>query len=106
MKNKYYCIFVALVCWIHTNFSALQAQDLNTLTVNSPTGISGDYRIARALFGSQSNNTNTAGAFFGSPTQGCTTLTGDGSGKVVFLDRGTCAFDVKSLNAKIQELLP
>ena len=100
MKNKYYCIFVALVCWIHTNFSALQAQELNTLTVNAPSGISGDYRIARALFGSQSNNTIAAGAFFGSPTQGCTTLTGDGTGKVVFLDRGTCAFDVKSLNAQ------
>jgi hypothetical protein len=50
MKNKYYCIFVALVCWIHSNFSTLQAQELNTLTVNAPSGISGDYRIARALF--------------------------------------------------------
>lgn len=50
MKNKYYHIFVALVCWIHTNFSALHAQEVNTLTVNAPFDNSGDYRIARDFF--------------------------------------------------------
>jgi hypothetical protein len=76
------------------------SQELNTLTVNAPAGLAGDYRVARALFGSQSNNAITADASFGAPVQGCTALTSNGSGKVVFLDRGTCAFDVKCLNAQ------
>ncbi|MBK8080924.1 MAG: hypothetical protein IPK25_11945 [Saprospiraceae bacterium] len=63
-------------------------QELNTLTVNSPAGLAGDYKVVRALFGSQSNNPITADALFGAPSNGCAALTTNGSGKVVFLDRG------------------
>jgi hypothetical protein len=100
MCKKLYLGLFIFFCWFDFNPFVLQAQELNTLTVNSPSGLAGDYRIARALFGGQSNDIITAEAIFGNPTQGCTALTSNGFGKVVFLDRGACAFDVKCLNAQ------
>ncbi len=87
----------ALIC------SVSFGQELNTLTVNSPAGLAGDYKIVRALFGSQSNNPITADALFGAPSNGCAALTTNGSGKIVFLNGGrttACENDFKCLNAQ------
>jgi hypothetical protein len=99
MRNvftKFFMVSLMTVMTISLSFG----QELNTMTVNSPSGLAGDYRVARALFGSQSNNPITADAIFGAPAIGCNPLTTNGSGKIVFLNRGTCAFDVKCLNAQ------
>lgn len=90
-------LMVSCFVWIA---AASFAQNLNTLTVNSPAGLAGNYALARPTWGSQSNNTITADAVYAEPVLGCEALTNNGSGKIVFVDRGTCAFDVKALNAQ------
>ncbi|MBK9734042.1 MAG: hypothetical protein IPO92_03355 [Saprospiraceae bacterium] len=42
----------------------LMGQTINTLTINSPSGIQGDYVAVRAAFGSTSNTPITANAVF------------------------------------------
>src|SRR5690606_20036499 len=64
------------------------AQNLNTLTVNSPSGLAGDYALVRPTWGSQSNNTITADAVYAVQNDACLPLTNNGSGKIVFTDRG------------------
>lgn len=76
------------------------SQKLNTLTVEAPFELAGDYALARPAWGSQTNNSLTAGAVYAQPVTGCESLTNHSSGKIVFLDRGSCAFDVKALNAQ------
>lgn len=92
--------FLMVSAWVTMAFSLSFAQNLNTLTVNAPAGLAGDYTLARPTWGSQSNNSITADAVYAEPVLGCESLTNNGSGKIVFVDRGTCAFDVKALNAK------
>jgi hypothetical protein len=102
MRNvftKFFMVSLMTVMTISLSFG----QELNTMTVNSPSGLAGDYRVARALFGSQSNNPITADAIFGAPVSGCSALTTNGSGKIVFLNGfvpNTCNLDVKCLNAQ------
>ncbi|MFZ1703272.1 MAG: PA domain-containing protein, partial [Saprospiraceae bacterium] len=79
------------------------SQNLNTLTVNEPSVISGGYPIAQVEWSIQSNINITAEAVYARPELGCETITNNVSEKIVFVDRdpaGTCAFDVKALNAQ------
>ena len=74
--------------------SAGIAQTINTLTVNSPAGIAGDYLAVRASFGSQSNTPVTGNAAFvndgtARPTEGCSAATNNINGLIAFIDRGT-----------------
>lgn len=79
---------------------------LPLLRVNSPGGIAGDYQVGLATFGP----TLTAGGVtgpvelvadnFGNPTNGCETITNDLTGKIAFIDRGTCGFAIKVKNAQ------
>lgn len=87
------------------------AQTINTLTVNSPAGIAGNYAIVRAAFGSQSDTPITANAGFindgtANPTLGCNPATNSLTGLVAFVDRGACTvaangeFGAKALKAQ------
>lgn len=83
----------------------LIGQNINTLTINSPAGIAGDYTAVRANFGSQSNTPITANGVFvddGSTngTFGCSGAVNNISGLIAFIDRGTCQFGTKALNAE------
>jgi len=85
--------------------SAGSAQTINTLTVNSPAGIAGDYLAVRASFGSQSNTPVTGNAAFvndgtARPTEGCSAATNNINGLIAFIDRGTCQFGSKALRAQ------
>ena len=85
-------------------------QLINTLTINSPDGIKGNYQLFRGSLGSLSNTPITANAAFvndGSTTgtggtifDACQLPTNDLTGKIAFLDRGSCSFDIKALNAQ------
>jgi hypothetical protein len=90
--------FVLIILGFFTN-----AQTINTLTVNSPDGIKGDYPILRAAFGSTSNSPITGNAAFGmngNNTNLCTPATNNLTGLITFIDRGGCEFGCKSENAQ------
>ncbi len=85
-------------------------QAINTLTVNSPAGIKGDYQVIRAAFGSTSNTAVTGSTGFivdsiatetgGSIYDGCSSAKNNLTGKIGFVDRGVCSFDAKVLNVQ------
>ncbi len=79
-----------------------------SLTVNSPASITGTYAVGTATFGPASfNRTNTLvlvndGA--GTTSDGCEspwTNAAAVSGKIAFIDRGNCNFNVKVANAQL-----
>jgi hypothetical protein len=83
----------------------LMGQTLNTITINSPAGIAGDYAAVRANFGNQDNSPITANAAFvddnsGTKTDGCQDPVNNITGLVAFIDRGTCEFGDKALRAQ------
>ena len=85
--------------------TTVSAQTINTLTVNSPDGIKGDYLAVRAQFGSQSNTPITGNAGFtndgtAKPNEGCNKATNNVTGLIKFIDRGTCEFGIKALRAQ------
>jgi hypothetical protein len=100
MRNVFTKHFLMFGCFV-LGLAGLQAQSLNTLTINNPSGIAGEYQILRATWGSQANTAVTADLVFAvdavaPANDGCTALTNNASGKIVLVDRGVCAFDVKA----------
>ncbi len=82
------------------------------LRVNSPASIDGDYTIGEALFGPPLSTSAVTGPLVQAldasnasgtlTTDACTALTNGAavSGKLAFVDRGTCAFTVKVKNCQ------
>jgi hypothetical protein len=77
------------------------------MVVSSPPGIAGTYDSAGALFGpGGALSDGTTGDMelvndgSGVPSQGCDPLVGFTPGRIAFIDRGTCEFGVKALNAE------
>ncbi|MBK8347817.1 MAG: hypothetical protein IPL08_09335 [Saprospiraceae bacterium] len=87
----------------------MMAQTINTLTINSPSGIAGDYLAVRAGFGNQANDPITGNAAFandgsttgtgGTVNDGCQPLVNNVTGLITFVDRGVCQFGAKALAA-------
>ena len=83
-------------------------QVTSTLLVNSPAGIAGTYDAMPAGFGPAlpvsplTANLELANDGTGSPTEACNALINGGSmvGKIALVDRGTCPFVNKVLNAQ------
>jgi hypothetical protein len=88
----------------------MMGQAINTLTINGPAGIAGNYEVVRAAFGSTSNNPVTANAAFvndgsttptgtatsGTINDGCQAPTNTLTGTIGFVDRGGgCGFTDK-----------
>ena len=88
----------------------MMAQTINTLTINSPSGIAGDYLAVRAGFGNQANDPITGNAAFandgsttgtgGTVNDGCQPLVNNVTGLITFVDRGVCQFGAKALAAQ------
>ncbi|MCP3931424.1 MAG: T9SS type A sorting domain-containing protein [Bacteroidetes bacterium] len=76
------------------------------LTVESPVNIAGIYETREAQFGQSISETAVTGELVitddGSmePTQGCNEIINDVDGKIALIDRGTCDYSVKVLNAQ------
>lgn len=76
------------------------------LTVNSPAGIAGFYTAAPAGFGATLNSVGITGNIelvddgSANGSEGCAALTGFTPGNIALIDRGTCEFGVKALNAE------
>ncbi|MEM1119807.1 MAG: M36 family metallopeptidase [Bacteroidota bacterium] len=81
------------------------------LTVNSPEGVAGDYEVGTASFGPNVNDLEQPimgqavivnDGSFSRPTLGCNPLVNadDVNGKIAIVDRGTCFFADKVLNAQ------
>ena len=84
---------------------SLFAQSVNTLRINSPASVAGDYQFVLAGFGPEI--ANPAGGFAtliddGTDpiTDGCEAGATNVTGKVAFVDRGGCEFGTKVLNAE------
>jgi hypothetical protein len=71
--------------------------------VSAPAAAAGDYEYAQASFGPTATSANFAGSVVRAvPNDGCAAITNPSeiAGKVALIDRGTCDFTVKSLNAQ------
>lgn len=79
---------------------------VGTLRVNAPAAIAGDYVAQSAGFGPPLTTTGVSGdvvaAIDAGPvtTDGCTAISNDLTGKIALIDRGTCEFSTKVLNAQ------
>lgn len=80
----------------------LSAQKIVT-RVNAPVALAGSKVFVAAAFGADiTASVLTADAACGTPSIACTALTNpaDIAGKIALIDRGTCSFDQKCLNAQ------
>ena len=69
-------------------------------TVNSPAEIAGDYEAARGCWGGSLASPPTADLEDANPADGCTPLVDFTPGNIALIDRGTCEFGTKALNAE------
>jgi len=75
------------------------AGNTHEVVVNSP--VSALYNAARADFGQQLTKTGFTGdVVVAQPADGCAAITSAVAGKIAVIDRGTCEFGVKALNAQ------
>ncbi|MDQ7994435.1 MAG: PA domain-containing protein [Luteibacter sp.] len=71
--------------------------------VTAPAAAVGDYTFSQASFGPLATASNFTGSVVqASPADGCTAITNGSAlaGKIALIDRGTCDFTVKTLNAQ------
>ncbi|MET0254440.1 MAG: PA domain-containing protein [Luteibacter sp.] len=71
--------------------------------VTAPAAAAGDYSFSQAAFGPVATASNFSGsAVQAAPADGCTAITNGSAlaGKIAIIDRGTCDFTVKTLNAQ------
>lgn len=107
-QRKLSAINTRNVAWIGRRVTAslpgVLQQGTPLLTVNSPSSIAGNYQVGTASFGAALTARGLSATIVpglnGPLTDGCTTLTNDVVGKIVLLDRGSCAFTVKAKNAQ------
>jgi extracellular elastinolytic metalloproteinase len=75
------------------------AGNTHEVVVNSP--ISAHYNAAPAQFGEQLTATGfTGNVVVAEPADGCTAITSNVAGQIAVIDRGTCEFGLKALNAQ------
>jgi hypothetical protein len=73
--------------------------DTHEVVVNAP--ISAKYNAATAAFGGQLTKTGLTGnVAIAEPADGCAAITSAVAGKIAVIDRGTCEFGLKALNAQ------
>src|ERR1700743_831498 len=104
------------VAWTGSNVTnaipGVLAKGFPLLKVTSPAAIAADYQVGLATFGPALTSpglsgalvlaTDAANAAGPSTTDGCTAITNASAvaGKIALVDRGTCGFTVKALNAQ------
>jgi len=90
-------------------FIWLPSDSGTTMTVNSPPAVAGLYEAGRATFGESFAGNPVTGDLElvngpsdppAVPTEGCGPLVGFTPGKIAMIDRGTCDFSLKVLNAE------
>lgn len=75
------------------------AGETHEVVVNSP--VSARYNAATAAFGEQLTKTGVTGdVVVAEPADGCTAITSAVAGKIAVIDRGSCEFGLKALNAQ------
>ncbi len=77
-------------------FQSLMAQP--SFHIVAPASIAGEYEVGIGSFGSKALTPVSGELALGTPNEGCTAFTnpGDLAGKIVMIDRGTCAFVTKA----------
>lgn len=111
MKFKFTILSLSLFLIAGTGLMA----QINTLTINSPASIAGDYSVSNASFGDQSGTVVTADIVAandgdttdsngdmvpGTETDGCESIVNDVTGSIALIDRGECFFGTKAENAE------
>jgi Zinc metalloprotease (elastase) len=75
------------------------AGETHEVVVNSP--VAARYNAATASFGEQLTKTGITGnVVVAEPADGCTAITSAVAGQIAVIDRGTCEFGLKALNAQ------
>lgn len=105
--------FTKNVLFMALSFMAIDmmGQKLNTLTIDAPASVAGNYTAVRAAFGSNYSTSVTGDAAFGTDgtatgTLLCAAATNTLTGKIAFVDRGGCTptvngeFSSKALKAQ------
>jgi hypothetical protein len=75
----------------------------NVFKVTAPAAAAGEYGYSQAAFGPAATSANFTGSLVqAAPADGCTAITNASAlaGKIAIIDRGTCDFTVKTLNAQ------
>ena len=76
------------------------------VVIDTPSAAAGTYQAAGAAFGPPADATGIRGQIVlvsdgtGIPTEGCSPLVGFPAGAIALVDRGTCNFTVKAVNAQ------
>jgi len=104
-NNKFIFRGLGLIALLFVGVNITTAQLVNTLVIDSPATISGDYQLVISQFGSQASGPITGSAVFiddgtDPVTNGCEAGAANVSGKIAFIDRGDCEFGTKVLQAE------
>lgn len=93
-----------LLLWLFVSSSVgLMAQDpYNNFKVTAPASVAGNYDVVQAAFGATTSDPLSGECAAGDPALACEALVnGDAvMGKIAFVNRGTCQFGLKALNAQ------
>ena len=90
--------------WVFTPAQPWQ-RGTHEVVVNSPITVS--YAASPASFGVQLTKTGITGdVVVAEPADGCTDITSPVAGKIALIDRGTCEFGLKALNARLRCVSP
>lgn len=101
--KKFGLSVVAFILCLSSNI-LLQAQTGYTVTVNTPASVAGNYASLATAFGA--NPCSISGQLIlvddgvAPNVDACSAIVNDLTGKIAVLDRGTCSFAIKVLNAQ------
>lgn len=102
LKKQIFLLFALLLM---AGSTVLNAQS-HTLRITSPASLAGDYLVQVAAFGPQRCDFDmiqgalTVGTDTSGSSLACGTIPADLTGKIVIVDRGTCNFTAKAINAQ------
>ncbi|HMO39062.1 MAG TPA: T9SS type A sorting domain-containing protein [Saprospiraceae bacterium] len=99
-KKHFFLLGFLLLSNICSN--VLVAQTTHTLTVETPESIAGEYPAQMAVFGAciQDVQSLSGELILTQDNLACNAVTNDLTGKIAVIDRGTCGFSIKVLNAQ------
>ncbi len=76
---------------------------VSAMEATAPAALAGTHPAVEAAFGPDPGTTGvTADVVTTTPTNGCTAITEDLTGKIALIDRGSCTFKTKVLNAQLK----
>ena len=104
--NPFLTNFAAVLALVCFGAFSLQAQSDATVSVTAPAGSEADYEAIQAVYGPVITDDISGPVIIADDgtgalaSEGCNPLVNDLTGAIALIDRGTCGFTVKSINAQ------